>query len=201
MWLTVKETSKYLKISISTLYKLVKNKKIPVSKIGKIWRFNKNDIDTCLIKLSKLNDDIKPVIKKEKSVTKSLTKPNEISKGSTVWKAYVQSYKALYKVEPTRNAKTNTICKRLIDLVGIEKSLVIVRHYLNIKDAFYLRAYHKIDFCLSDYQKILTSYQANIKINDSNAREFERTQNMRDVFDELRQEWIQKEKIDKRFDK
>jgi len=43
--LTIDELAAYLKISKSTLYKLVREGKIPSQKIGKHWRFIKGAID------------------------------------------------------------------------------------------------------------------------------------------------------------
>jgi len=44
--LTFEETRKYLKFSESKLYKLVQQRKIPASKIGRTWRFKKAKIGT-----------------------------------------------------------------------------------------------------------------------------------------------------------
>lgn len=46
--LTIKELSTYLKIPKSTLYKLVREGKIPSQKIGRHWRFRKRAIDRWL---------------------------------------------------------------------------------------------------------------------------------------------------------
>ena len=46
--LTIDELAVYLKISKSTLYKLVREKKIPSQKIGRHWRFLKEIIDKWL---------------------------------------------------------------------------------------------------------------------------------------------------------
>lgn len=43
--LTIEELAVYLKISKSTLYKLVREGKIPSQKIGRHWRFRKGAID------------------------------------------------------------------------------------------------------------------------------------------------------------
>ena len=43
--LTIEELSFYLKISKSTLYKLVREGNIPSQKIGRHWRFRKGAID------------------------------------------------------------------------------------------------------------------------------------------------------------
>ncbi|MFA5439479.1 helix-turn-helix domain-containing protein [Dehalococcoides sp.] len=46
--LTVDELSDYLKIPRSTIYKLVREGKIPSQKIGRHWRFRKETIDLWL---------------------------------------------------------------------------------------------------------------------------------------------------------
>ena len=46
--LTIEELAAYLKIPKSTLYKLVREGKIPSQKIGRHWRFRKVAIDRWL---------------------------------------------------------------------------------------------------------------------------------------------------------
>ncbi len=46
--LTIEELSHYLRISKSTLYKQVRERKIPCQKIGRRWRFHKDAIDRWL---------------------------------------------------------------------------------------------------------------------------------------------------------
>jgi excisionase family DNA binding protein len=43
--LNIKEVSDYLKIPVSTIYKLVQGGRVPAVKVGKHWRFMKRDID------------------------------------------------------------------------------------------------------------------------------------------------------------
>lgn len=43
--LNIKEVSNYLKIPISTVYKLAQDGKVPAIKVGKHWRFLKKDLD------------------------------------------------------------------------------------------------------------------------------------------------------------
>lgn len=49
--MNIDELSTYLKISKSTLYKLVREGKIPSQKIGRHWRFRKETIDTWLAEM------------------------------------------------------------------------------------------------------------------------------------------------------
>jgi len=46
--LTIEELSAYLKIPKSTLYKLVREGKMPSQKVGRHWRFRKEAIDRWL---------------------------------------------------------------------------------------------------------------------------------------------------------
>ncbi len=46
--LTIEEASKYLRIPLSTLYKLAQDGKIPCQKVGRHWRFRKETIDRWL---------------------------------------------------------------------------------------------------------------------------------------------------------
>ena len=43
--MTVKELSEYLKFDRMTIYKMLKEESIPASRIGKQWRFFREDID------------------------------------------------------------------------------------------------------------------------------------------------------------
>ena len=44
-WLTINELSVYLKLSRSRLYQLAQDGQIPASKIGSLWRFDREEID------------------------------------------------------------------------------------------------------------------------------------------------------------
>lgn len=46
--LTIEEASIYLRIPLSTLYKLAQDGKIPCQKVGRHWRFRKEAIDNWL---------------------------------------------------------------------------------------------------------------------------------------------------------
>lgn len=45
MWLNTDDAAKYLGISVSNLYGLAQKGRIPVSKIGKVWRFDSEELD------------------------------------------------------------------------------------------------------------------------------------------------------------
>ena len=47
--LNIREVSDYLKIPVSTIYKLIQEGKIPAIKLGKHWRLMKKDIDRLFV--------------------------------------------------------------------------------------------------------------------------------------------------------
>lgn len=46
--MTIEEASKYLRIPLSSLYKLAQDGKIPCQKVGRHWRFRRETIDRWL---------------------------------------------------------------------------------------------------------------------------------------------------------
>jgi excisionase family DNA binding protein len=44
-WLTLEQIAKYLQMSTSSIYKMAQTGKIPAYKVGRQWRFKKEDID------------------------------------------------------------------------------------------------------------------------------------------------------------
>jgi excisionase family DNA binding protein len=52
--LTIEEAAKYLDIHPGTLYRWARAKKVPVVKMGKIWRFRKERINAWLDKQEKI---------------------------------------------------------------------------------------------------------------------------------------------------
>jgi excisionase family DNA binding protein len=45
-WLSVEEIAQYLGISKDTVYTWISRKKMPAHKIGRLWKFKKDDVDT-----------------------------------------------------------------------------------------------------------------------------------------------------------
>ena len=44
-WLSVEEIAAYLGIKRDTVYKWIKEKGIPAHKVGRLWKFKKNEVD------------------------------------------------------------------------------------------------------------------------------------------------------------
>ena len=64
--LTIEEASKYLRIPLSSLYKLAQDGKIPCQKVGRHWRFRKETIDHWLDERSVITNNTNPLKSKEK---------------------------------------------------------------------------------------------------------------------------------------
>ena len=43
--MTIQETSRYLRIPVSSLYKLAQEGRIPCQKVGRHWRFNRSTLE------------------------------------------------------------------------------------------------------------------------------------------------------------
>jgi putative molybdopterin biosynthesis protein len=52
---TVHDVAVYLRVSESKIYRLVKQKRIPVARIGKTWRFRKDLLDEWLTQTARLS--------------------------------------------------------------------------------------------------------------------------------------------------
>jgi excisionase family DNA binding protein len=44
-WLSVEEISVYLGVTKDTVYKWLSEKKLPAHKVGRLWKFKKEDVD------------------------------------------------------------------------------------------------------------------------------------------------------------
>lgn len=51
--MTTKEVADYLRVHQSTVYKLLRRRKVPAFRIGSDWRFNKSQIDQWMADLTK----------------------------------------------------------------------------------------------------------------------------------------------------
>lgn len=55
--LTIHETSEYLRIPLSSMYKLAQERKIPCQKVGRHWRFHRGALDRWL---QEMNNAVEP---------------------------------------------------------------------------------------------------------------------------------------------
>jgi len=55
-FLTAEEVAEYLRLPLSTVYKLVQDKRLPGFKVGKHWRFRKDSIEKWINDQERKND-------------------------------------------------------------------------------------------------------------------------------------------------
>jgi len=56
-WLTLEEAAKHLKIGKSTIYRLARSGGLPAHRVGRIWRFDAEELDEWM-KTCKKNESI-----------------------------------------------------------------------------------------------------------------------------------------------
>jgi excisionase family DNA binding protein len=56
-WLSVDEIAEYLGIKRDTTYKWISEKHMPAHKVGRLWKFKKEEIDEWVKKRRKLHPD------------------------------------------------------------------------------------------------------------------------------------------------
>lgn len=90
-----------------------------------------------------------------KAPTAPSKRPKRLSKepapSSAVWNAYVEAYGRRYRtpdgrpVVPTRDQRTNTICKTVLDRFGHDEALALMHMFLRSNDKFYVRSQHALE--------------------------------------------------------
>jgi len=58
-WLTLEQIAEYLQMSTSSIYKMAQKGKIPAYKVGRQWRFKKEEIDRWIEKGKLRNEEPK----------------------------------------------------------------------------------------------------------------------------------------------
>lgn len=96
--------------------------------------------------------------------------------GSDVWSAYRAAYFAAYGVEPVRNAKANTLCKQLVQRLGGDGAVSVVKFFLTHRQAYYVTRLHPLSACVADAEALHTQMLANHRVSSSDAREADKSQ-------------------------
>jgi hypothetical protein len=111
---------------------------------------------------------------KSEALAKRTSKSKTKSKGSIVWDAYSDAYLRRYSVAPTRNAKTNALCKQLVDRLGADEAPSVAEYYLTSRNAFYVARGHSLVNLVADAEKLRTEWATGRQITQSAARESDR---------------------------
>lgn len=87
-------------------------------------------------------------------------KTNELAPtgGIPVWESYAEAYRQRYKVEPVRNAKTNSQCVQIAKRLG-ENGPKVAAFFVGHNDRLYLNSRHVLDLLVRDAEKIHTDWE------------------------------------------
>lgn len=112
------------------------------------------------------------------------------AKSSLVWLAYCAAYQQRYKIQPADNKTIRSQMCRLVDLVGSEEAVEIVKFYLTHNDSFYLKTTHQFGNCLRDANSLRTQWLKGKTITQTDIRRFEKTQETASLLNSIEQDGI-----------
>lgn len=90
---------------------------------------------------------------------KRSTKP---PKGDATYHAYAEGYVKRYRVEPVRNAKTNTLMCQLVDRLGAEEAPSVAAFYLSVDTPLYINARHAPSLLIRDCEGLRTQWKTGV---------------------------------------
>ena len=90
--------------------------------------------------------------------------------GSLIFEAYREAYLQRYKVEPLRNAKTNSICSQIAKQLPLDEALALMHFFLQQNVAFYIQRGHAIQLALGDLQALRTNMLNNQAMSSRQAQ-------------------------------
>lgn len=96
-----------------------------------------------------------------------------VSKGGPIWEAYSTAYESRYGQRPARNARDNSLCAKLVDLIGAEDAAKVAAFYLTHHDRWYVSKLHPLNILVADAQKLRTEWLAGTKMTGQMAKEAE----------------------------
>lgn len=116
-------------------------------------------------------------------------------KSNETWEAYSGAYVKRYGCLPTRNAKMNSILCQLVTDIGIENAPMVAEFYLTHQGRFYTESLHPVNLLLRDAQKLLTELKTGSMMTATQARQADGKAARGQVWNELIEEFKQKEKV------
>lgn len=143
-------------------------------------------------------------LKQSRVVSEGNDKPNTTTE---VWNAYSQAYGQRYKgpggvpIQPPRNARTNQVCKKLVDQYGFQVAIGLVNFIFYSKDAYIIRNTHSLlapnDAC---WQSLYTQMMSGQIMTQTKATQEDKMGALDDVATRAIQRWskIERERNEKR---
>jgi len=95
----------------------------------------------------------------EKKKCSSSMKEKKKTEGSLFWDKWTEAYRRKFNSEPIRNAKSNSICKRLVSAIPVDDRHLLVDFYFDHTEAFYVRS----GYCLELFERDLNKLNAEMK--------------------------------------
>ena len=83
----------------------------------------------------------------------------EVVSGSPAWDAYAIAYERRYHSPPVRNAKTNSLCKQLVQRLGASEAPEVASFYVTHEFPLYISAGHDLSLLIRDCEKIRTEWK------------------------------------------
>lgn len=119
------------------------------------------------------DSDIAPTTRK-KAPRKAGPTVAEGTPTSRVWNAYAEAYRARYQQDPVRNKKSLGQCKYLVERLGAEGAVKVVRFYLTHSGRFYSQVLHQLGPCLKDAEALHTQMLAGHRVTATEAQNRDR---------------------------
>ncbi len=122
--------------------------------------------------------------KKRVRVKKEKTEPK---KGKTIeiWEAYTEAMIKRYKVAPLNSAKSRAVLSQLIDRVGKDVAVDLLKFYFDHPMTKYVTNGHPLHFLLMDSEWLYTQMKNNRVVTDLKVKEYREGQMQLDMVDEM----------------
>lgn len=105
------------------------------------------------------------------------------SAGSLIFEAYQDAYIQRYKIEPLRNAKTNSICSQIAKQLPLDEAIALMHFFVQQNVAFYLQRSHAIQLALGDLQALRTNMLQNKAMSSRQAFLADKQQAQKNIVD------------------
>lgn len=120
------------------------------------------------------------------SETPKESTPDSQNTTTLMWNHYSECYHRRWGVDPSRSAKGMSILKSLIASHGFERSHLIVSHYFEMRDAYYIRRCHPLTVLRQDADRIAVSCETGKAITQSEAQQMDRVAGQMNLLAKIR---------------
>ena len=108
--------------------------------------------------------------------------------GSQVWDAYCVGYHERYGLDPPRNAKANTLCKQLVERLGLDEAITVAGWYPSHRGRWHVEKGHALGVLVTECEALRTQWATGKQITSAHAREEDGREKRGQVWDKLIQE-------------